>query len=437
MYRAEAVRTGRSRRRSWILILLLVGLCWPLIQASAHFLLNLNVRIVHVDHRSDGLVMFVRMPMPYLVADKVGEAVDEGLPEPAPFTTNAFEDGTLVHFVDFAAVRADPKTLGRLLANGLLVETDDGPIDASVVGLRLHPLGTEPGFATLGEAEAVFADPAAWPDAEQVVYVGDAVVDVHLLFRTAAPVERYRLSSTLDPGLPGQEETANLILDSGPGGVQVFRARGLLKEPVEISRSALAAFGTFIVEGVRHILEGLDHVLFVVCLVAGATGLASLLWRVTGFTVGHSITLSLGFFGFVPSGAWFVPTVEWIIAVTILYAAYLAIRPRDKAGGRDEKRLFWITAFIGLIHGLGFSFVLQNILKVSSPNIWQSLLAFNVGIEIGQVLIVLVVSALIWLVARAGQRAERSVRVVFAAGAGAMAVYWVIERSAPLLATTA
>ncbi len=79
----------------------------------------------------------------------------------------------------------------------------------------------------------------------------------------------------------------------------------------------MAAFGTFVREGIRHIFEGLDHVLFVLCLAVGAHAFAVLLWCVTGF--------------------------------------------------------------IGLIHGLGFSFVLQNILKVSSPNIWQSLLAFNIG----------------------------------------------------------
>lgn len=405
----------------------------PVPEAAAHFLLNLNVRIFHVDHRADGLVMYVRMPMPYLVADKLGEDVGAGLPEPAPFTTNRFEGDRLVHHVDFESVRDDPLGLGQFLAGGLGVETDEGKLTALVEGLRLHPLGTEPGFATLAEAEAVFEAAPAWPEAGTLVYVGDAVVDVQLRFTAPRAVSRYRLSSSLDPGLPDQENTANLVLDSGPGGVQVFRSRGLLAEPVEISRSAFAAFGTFIKEGVRHILEGLDHVLFVLCLVAGATGMASLLWRVTGFTLGHSVTLSLGFFGFVPSGSWFVPAVELIIAVTILYAAWIAIRPRSEKRDRSEKRLFWITAFIGLIHGLGFSFVLQNILKVSSPNLWQSLLAFNIGIEIGQVLIVLVAVLVIAAFSRLGERAGRGLRVAMALGAGAMALVWTVERTLPLL----
>ncbi len=128
------------------------------------------------------------------------------------------------------------------------------------------------------------------------------MVDIILRYETGAPVYGYTVASSLDPGLPGQENTANLILDYSPGATRVFRARGLLSEPVEISRSAWSAIITFIQEGVRHILEGWDHVLFVLCLTLGATRLTSLVWRATGFTIGHTVTLIVGFFGYVPSG---------------------------------------------------------------------------------------------------------------------------------------
>ncbi|MEP5569846.1 MAG: HupE/UreJ family protein, partial [Halioglobus sp.] len=245
-------------------------------------------------------------------------------------------------------------------------------------------------------------------------------------------VYNYSLASTLNPGLPEQEQTANLLLDYAPGDLRVFRARGLMSDPIAVSRSRIAAFWSFIKEGIRHILEGLDHVLFVLCLVAGATGLVGLLWRITGFTMGHSITLSLGFFGFVPKGDWFIPTIEWLIALTIIYAAALVFRKPDKAG-TDGRRVFLVTSFIGLIHGLGFSFVLHHILKVTSPNIWQSLLAFNVGIEIGQLAIVLAASVVIWLATRVGQTVGSRLRQVIALACGVMAFYWVIERSLPLI----
>ncbi len=105
------------------------------------------------------------------------------------------------------------------------------------------------------------------------------------------------------------------------------------------------------------------------CLVIGAQTLRALLLRATGFTVGHSVTLSLGFFGFVPSGVWFVPAVETGIALSIIFAAAAAFMSfKDRA--RSEFAMVLLTTLIGLLHGLGFSFVLHKILQVTSPNIW-------------------------------------------------------------------
>ena len=187
------------------------------------------------------------------------------------------------------------------------------------------------------------------------------------------------------------------------------------------------AFASFVWEGIRHILEGLDHVLFVICLVISATTLSALLWRVTGFTVGHSVTLTLGFFGFVPSAAWFVPAVEAGIALSIIYAALLALCPQF-AGAGGNARVVVITAFIGLLHGLGFSFVLQKILQVDAPNIWQSLLAFNLGVEAGQIAIVLVVWPLLVIMRSLSQGTWRVARLTLAGGCAAMACVWTVER---------
>ena len=126
--------------------------------------------------------------------------------------------------------------------------------------------------------------------------MGDTTVDVFLHYPSESAVYNYALSSNLNPGMPDQDETANLVLDYSPSGVQVFHKRGLLQEPVFITRSVYDAVITFIKEGVKHILEGLDHVLFVICLVLGAMHLRPLLWRVTGFTIGHSIYTDHQFF---------------------------------------------------------------------------------------------------------------------------------------------
>ena len=118
-----------------------------------------------------------------------------------------------------------------MLRAGLRIGSEGGLLEATVEDVRVYPIGTEPGFATLDEAVASLASELTAHSGDRTTYVGDAIVDVKLSYRTRQPVYEYALSTSLDPGLPGQEDTANLILDYGPGGVQVYRARGLLVEP--------------------------------------------------------------------------------------------------------------------------------------------------------------------------------------------------------------
>lgn len=428
---------GRTRRSVTTLALLgalILGLVLPDSgSARAHFLLNINIRIIHVEHLEDGLRVYLRLPMPYLVADRLGPVGPDGLPEPAPYTTNRLENERLVHYLDAAALRAEPRGLGQLVADGHRIAVDGKPLSAEVEQVRAYPGAEQPAFASIEDAKVAFDGPV-YSDQFPITYVGDTVVDVVLRYRSGGPITEYSLSSSLDPGLERQEETANLLLDHFPGGTEVFRARGLLAEPIEVSRSALAAAVTFVTEGVRHILEGWDHVLFVLCLALGAARLSSLLWRATGFTIGHSVTLAAGFFGFVPSGPWFIPAVEMGIALSIIYAAAVALTQRDR-DSRSETTMFAITSLIGLLHGLGFSFVLHEILQIDSPNIWQSLLAFNLGVEVGQVLIILASWPLFRLVARWNDRAWRLGRWGVALPCIAVAVFWTGQRALMMIET--
>jgi len=400
--------------------------------ASAHFKLNLNVRILHVEHLSDGLNVYMRLPLPYLVAQLLGELDENGLPSPAPYTNNKLEGGKLVHYVDVEQLKHSTDGLALLAMQGLDLSVDGENINAKVEQFRIYKNGTQPDFATLDDARKSFQVDSMFDSFEQPVYVGDTTIDVLLRYNSESAIYNYALSSNLNPGLPDQDETANLILDYSPSGVQVFRARGLLYEPIVVTRSVFDAVATFIKEGVVHILEGLDHVLFVTCLVLGAMRLKPLLWRVTGFTIGHSITLSLGFYGFVPSGAWFVPAVETGIALSIIYVAVVAVVP-----GLQQKKGEWtvvgVTGLIGLLHGLGFSFVLQNILQVTSPDIWQSLVAFNLGVEVGQLLIVTGAWFVFYLIGLSGAGAAKLNRYLVASVCALTASYWVLERGTLML----
>lgn len=404
--------------------------------AFAHFKLNLNVRIIHVEHRSDGLEIYMRLPMPYLVADLLGEVDANGPPTPAPYTTNRMEEGKLAHYVDVKAINSSLDEMKRLIENGLNISVDEEAGKLEVDKVFFYKNGTQSDFSTLEEAKDSFSSANDLSVFKNEVYVGDTTIDVRLHYKSASTINAYGISSTLDPKLPNQDETANIILDYSPSGVQVFRERGLLLKPVQITNSLFDAMITFIKEGVQHILDGADHILFVICLVLGSFSITRLLWRVTGFTLGHSVTLSLGFFGFVPSAAWFIPAVETGIAISIVYIAAVAILPDFIDAFKKEKSevsVIIITTLIGMLHGLGFSFVLQHILNITSPNIWQSLLAFNIGVEIGQLFIVLVTLILLYLVAKMGSKVEKMTRYLLAMGSIVLALIWTVERGGSIL----
>ncbi|MEM0954857.1 MAG: HupE/UreJ family protein [Pseudomonadota bacterium] len=409
--------------------------------ALAHFEINLqlNLLVFHTEHRADGLYVYARVPLPYLLADKIGAEGSDGLPAPAPFTRNTLEGDRVVHYVDYDSLRGNEKRLGGLLEQALQLRVDADRIEGTVMSARVVRSKTAPPFDSLEEARASFAasDPMKSPSAEPL-YVGDAVADIALRYfkqqgGTQQDIQRFSLSTSLNPGLIEQATAVSLVLDHGTGGTDLYQRPGLLNEPVEIHRSGLRAFLEMVRQGIEHILEGLDHVFLVLCLAAGAVSIAAMLWRVTGFTLGHSVTLSLGFFGYVPSGGWFIPTVEIAIAASIVFAAF-ASNSRWRSAPGANLRAFWMTAVIGLLHGLGFSFVLQKILSVSAPDVWQSLLAFNLGIEAGQLGIVVFVGAVLLVLRDWNSRSEAYARNAIAVVCGIAGVYWMIERTAGLIA---
>ena len=410
----------------WLAVL--TALLSAAVPASAHFELNANIRVIHVEHLDDGLRLYLRLPMPYLVAHLLGPEDADGEPEAAPYTINYRDAGKLLHSFDVDRFLAAPLGLGRLAAEGHRLTVEGRALAPEVEAVRAYPAYLQAPFADLAEARAAFDGPL-YPEDEAASFVGDTVVDVGLRYRSDRPVRRYAFSSTLDPGLPGQAETENLLLDDLDGELLIFRKTGLLLEPIEVSRSPAASAWGFLLQGIRHILEGLDHVLFVLCLTIGAAGLVGLLWRVTGFTLGHSVTLIAGFFGLAPGAAWFVPAVETGIALSIVYAAVVALRPRGGAGG------FVVAAAIGLLHGLGFSFLLRNLLALESPQLWPSLLSFNLGVEIGQVAIVLLVWPALVLLARRSAPAASYARWGIALPCIAVALFWVAERGTQVVAT--
>jgi hypothetical protein len=136
----------------------------------------------------------------------------------------------------------------------------------------------------------------------------------------------------------------------------------------------------FVEEGFVHILGGTDHLLFLLCLVIPFRRFRSLIVVVTAFTIAHSITLIASAYDLGPDALWFPPLIETLIAISIVYMALENI-----VGSNVQRR--WMIAFgFGLIHGFGFSFALRQTLQFAGSHLLTSLVSFNVGVELGQLL---------------------------------------------------
>ena len=177
--------------------------------------------------------------------------------------------------------------------------------------------------------------------------------------------------------------------------------------------------------GIEHILSGVDHLLFVLGLLLLLDTGWRLVKTITSFTVAHSITLGLASLGLIH-----VPlrSVEAVIALSIVF---LAIEVLHKQRGQTSVagRYPWAVAFgFGLVHGLGFASAL-NALGLPDREIPSALFFFNVGVEIGQVLFVLVILALRGTISRFGVAVPRWTQKVPAYGIGIVATFWFAQRA--------
>jgi len=183
----------------------------------------------------------------------------------------------------------------------------------------------------------------------------------------------------------------------------------------------------FVRSGFDHILDGIDHLLFLLCLVVPFRRIRALIPIVTGFTVAHSVTLIASAYDLAPNVLWFPPLVETLIAVSILYMAFENIvAAQTDTGTRVTQR--WMMAFgFGLVHGFGFSFALRETLQFAGAHLLTSLLSFNVGVELGQLLVIAIcVPALDWLFRFVVS--ERIGTILISALVAHTSWHWMVER---------
>lgn len=295
-------------------------------------------------------------------------------------------------------------------------------------GARLAPLRAEARisqpserfFETYGEALAHIEGPDL-PESANIFW-NQGFFDAHFEYPISSDRSDFSLDLQVAPGLSGRISMMTRFISPG-GLVRAYEVRPDSGRVVLDPRWHQAAW-IFIRSGFFHIMSGIDHLLFLLCLVIPfhRSNLKRLIPVVTSFAIAHSITLIGSAYDLGPTGDWFPPVIETLIAASIVYMAL------ENVIVANLRRRWLITGAFGLVHGFGFSYGLKQSFQFAGDHLLLSLFSFNVGVEIGQLLVLLVVLPVLYLLFRYLVEA-RIGTVILSALLAHTGWHWMVERA--------
>ena len=414
--------------------------------ANSHFEFMTAARIIHISRTDQlpntdiavpsgqvlptGLRILMRIPAPFIYAQALSTITSPEDRVVAPFLQESLVDGTRLYGLDRMAIGKDPSSFATFVANGYRVMQAAKELKMIPVRTSIHDNRNLTNFSDIERALDSFSYSDDYLTA--LPNVGDSVIDIDIWLPDAVATSTLSIQSVLPQiAVPADFYLENFGFDHRFGTVRPLSAKGQLSSPMSFDGSLGSSLLHYIWQGMEHIFIGIDHVLFVICLALAAGLSRRILWSITGFTLGHSITLASGTFGFVPHGAWFPPAIELTIALSIIVAAGLVLfnlwRTRSQINSSPWS-LFALTGLIGLLHGYGFSFVFGDLLGGSVQQVTIALVGFNIGVEIGQLLIVAAVLVIVMAVSFISTRLSKWLSSAIAAGSIGIASIWVVER---------
>lgn len=295
-------------------------------------------------------------------------------------------------------------------------------------GTRLTPVRTkarisqpsERSFETYAEALAHIEAPDLPEDAN--VFWNQGFFDAHFEYPISADQSDFSLDLQVAPGLSGRLSMMTRFI-TPDGVVRAYEVRPDSGHVVLDPRWHQATW-IFIKSGFFHIWSGIDHLLFLLCLVIPfhRSNLRKLLPVITAFTIAHSITLIGSAYDLAPTGDWFPALVETLIAASIVYMAL------ENIIAANLRRRWLITGAFGLVHGFGFSYGLKQNFQFAGDHLLLSLFSFNVGVEIGQLLVLLIVLPVLYLLFRHLVEARIGMLILSALLAHT-GWHWMVERA--------
>ena len=320
-------------------------------------------------------------------------------------------------FLDLARVRPTLEDAAMLWIGDFVEVYEEGRLlpKPTVTAARVS-LPSDKSFAEFDTAKAHLAGDPLADDTE--LYWQDGLLDVAFSYPIASDTSHFAIR----PGMTRLGLRVNVVLRfQTPGNPErAFDVHGDTGV-VQLDPRWHQAVWRFTKDGFWHILDGTDHLLFLFALVIPFRRLRPLVAVVTAFTVAHSITLIASAFDLAPSALWFPPLIETLIAASIVYMAI------ENITGAHLDRRWFVTFGFGLVHGFGFSFALRESLQFAGSHLLTSLLAFNLGVELGQLLVLLVALPVLALVL--GRVVdERIGTIVLSAFVAHTAWHWLVER---------
>ena len=320
--------------------------------------------------------------------------------------------------LDFDRVDATLREAATLWISDFVDVYEDGARlpKPQIVAARLS-FESDPSFTSYEQALAHFAAPRLSNGTD--VFWDQLMLDVNFEY----PIQSDRARFSIHPALDRLGSRVAIALRFLPPGGAV-RAFEFLGDPglVRLDPRWFQAAGQFVELGFLHILDGTDHLLFLFCLVIPFRRFRALVPVVTSFTVAHSITLISSAYNLAPDALWFPPLIETLIATSIVYMALENI-----VGGATVQRRWIITFGFGLVHGFGFSFALRQTMQFAGSHLLASLLSFNVGVELGQLLVLALLIPALELLFRYVV-AERMGTIILSALVAHTAWHWMIDR---------
>jgi hypothetical protein len=333
-------------------------------------------------------------------------------------------------FLDFARSEPALRTAAlQWLGDTVAAYADDIPLRDPVLRAARVSLPSDRSFESWDTAFATITGPPLPPDTD--LFWDQAMLDVLFEYRIASAHARF----SIRPGFArfGLRVTTVLRFLPPGGAVRAFEFSG---DPglVRLDPRWYQAAWTFVESGFLHILDGPDHLLFLFCLVIPCRRVRPLVLVVTSFTVAHSITLIGSAFGLAPDALWFPPLVETLIAMSIVYMALenaiLILGGSASTGAdvsADRRSRYVITFAFGLVHGFGFALALRETMQFAGTHLLTSLLSFNLGVELGQIVVLAALVPVLRLLFRFVV-AERAGTIVLSAFVAHTGWHWTLDR---------